>query len=121
MRVAHLASKFGRVFANLDPSYQPIVLAPADEVSDARPARKGDKSGAAAGAHASGVVSVVHQMVGHDLGVRQQEVKLAQARGATQLPGAVVASVAELGDEAEPLEGIYECPRDEVTRRGRRH
>jgi len=35
-RLAHAASRFGRVFANLDPSYQPIAVRPFDPEHEAR-------------------------------------------------------------------------------------
>lgn len=53
-RIAHLASRFGRIFANLDPAYHPIALVPGDTPSDAdtKPAKKAS--------HHANPVSVLH-------------------------------------------------------------
>lgn len=41
-RVAHLASRFGRVFASFDQSYQPVVVKPADSAPAEAPRAKAD-------------------------------------------------------------------------------
>lgn len=53
-RIATFASRFGRVFANLDPSYQPVVIDPGHHVPPARP------GGKAAAESAARSLSVVH-------------------------------------------------------------
>lgn len=49
-RIAHFASRFGRVFSNLDPVYQPVALEPGSHVRSGGKGRAGLQSG----------VSVVH-------------------------------------------------------------
>jgi beta-galactosidase len=53
-RIAHFASRFGRLFSNLDPAYQPVAIKPAEPEADA-PAPKKPRPAATAPA-----VSVMH-------------------------------------------------------------
>jgi beta-galactosidase len=53
-RVAHLASRFGRVFASLDPAYQPVAIKPAPAMeAPARGAKPGSAKAASAKAQSA--------------------------------------------------------------------
>ncbi len=59
-RIAHLASRFGRVFANLDPSFQPIAIDPESFGDDAAGAAGGGSSKKSKSANGNGRISIVN-------------------------------------------------------------
>jgi len=61
-RIAHFASRFGRVFSNLDPVYQPVALEPGSHVRSGGKGKAGIQSGVSVvhGAGSQGSVAFVY-------------------------------------------------------------